>query len=126
MAFAGASTAEAHALTTGISLQDLPEGLVVALALRSAGYRPATAVALGRASGLVEPVAAVLGAAALSLSAGLLPWGMAFAAGAMLYAVGHEAIPGSHAHGNRTWATAAMVFGFAVMTLLDTAMAAPP
>ncbi len=123
VAFAGASLADAQALTAGISLQDLPEGLVVALALRSVGYAAPTAVALGMASGLLEPVAAVAGAAALGLSAGLLPWGMAFAAGAMLYAVSHEAIPSSHAQGNASWATAALVLGFAVMTVLDTAMA---
>lgn len=75
VAFAGADAAHAHALTTGIALQDVPEGLVVALALRSVGYGRAFAVALVAASGLLEPVAAVLGALALTVAAGLLPWG---------------------------------------------------
>lgn len=122
VAFAGADAAHAQALTTGIALQDVPEGLVVALALRSVGYGRAFSVALGAASGLLEPVAAVLGAAALTVAAGLLPWGLAFAAGAMLYAVSHEAIPGAHQQGNARAATVGLVLGFVLMMVLDTAL----
>ena len=125
VAFAGADLAHAKALATGISIQDVPEGLVVALALRGAGYGRLPAVGLGVASGLVEPIAAVLGAAAVTVTAGLLPWGLAFAAGAMLYAVSHVAIPGSHQKGNSRFATTGVVLGFILMMLLDTALAAP-
>ncbi len=122
VAFAGPAPEHAQALATGISIQDVPEGLVVALALRSVGYGRWFSVGLGIASGLVEPVAAVLGAAAITVTAGLLPWGLAFAAGAMLYAISHEAIPGAHQQGHDRWATAGVVLGFVLMMLLDTAL----
>jgi ZIP family zinc transporter len=122
VAFAGTDAARAQALATGIAIQDVPEGLVVALALRAAGYGRGTAVAVGVASGLVEPIAAVLGAAVITVATGLLPWGLACAAGAMLYAVCHEAIPGAHQQGNARAATAGVVLGFVLMMLLDTAM----
>ena len=126
VAFAGADLSHAHALATGIAIQDVPEGLVVALALRGVGYSRPLAVGIGVVSGLVEPIAAVLGAAALTVSAGLLPWGLAFAAGAMLYAVSHEAIPGSHQKGNARFATTGVVLGFILMMLLDTALGSTP
>lgn len=126
VAFAGSDAAQAQALTTGISIQNVPEGLVVALALRSVGIGRLAAVAIGIASGLVEPVAAVVGAAVVSVAAGLLPWGLAFAGGAMLYAVSHEAIPGSHLHGNARRATAGLLVGFVLMMLLDTALGPDP
>ena len=120
--FAGGDAAPARALATGISIQDVPEGLVVALALRGVGYGRLLSVALGIASGLVEPVASVAGAAAIGVSAGLLPWGLAFAAGAMLFAISHEVIPGAHQQGNDAWATSSLILGFVLMMLLDTAL----
>ena len=77
VAFAGTDPVRAMALATGISIQDMPEGLVVALALRAVGYSRFRAAGVGMASGLVEPVAAVLGAALVGLSAMALPWGLA-------------------------------------------------
>ena len=64
----------------------------------------------------------MLGAAAITVSGGLLPWGLAFAAGAMLYAICHEAIPGAHQQGNDSQATEGVVLGFVLMMLLDTAL----
>lgn len=122
VAFAGQDAAHARALATGISLQDVPEGLVVALALRGVGYGRGTSVLFGAASGLVEPLAAVLGAVAVTISGGLLPWGLAFAAGAMLFAVSHEVIPGSHEQGHAHSATASLMLGFVLMMVLDTAL----
>src|SRR5690606_15640848 len=75
------------ALATGILIQDMPEGLVVALALLAAGYRRGTAVLAGMASGLIEPVGAVAGAALATASPWLLPGGLGLSAGAMLYVV---------------------------------------
>ena len=127
VAFGGTDPAQAKALATGIAIQDVPEGLIVALALRSVGHGRLAAVGVGMASGLIEPVAAVAGAAVVSVAVGLLPWGLAFAAGAMLYAVSHEAIPGSHLQGNARHATAGLLLGFVLMMLLDTALTpAPP
>ena len=120
--YAGTDPVRATALATGIAIQDVPEGLVVAVALLAAGYRRAFAVGLGMASGLVEPLGAVLGAAAISLSASLLPWGLGFAAGAMLFVISHEIIPESHRKGHESWATGGLMIGFVLMMLLDTAL----
>ena len=122
VAFAGTEPAQAQALATGIAIQDVPEGLVVALALRGVGYGRGASVAVGMASGFIEPVASVLGAVAIATTAGLLPWGLAFAAGAMLYAICHEAIPAAHQQGNARLATIGAVLGFVLMMLLDTAL----
>lgn len=112
----------ADALATGIAIQDVPEGLVVAVALLAAGYRRRFAVAIGMASGLVEPLGAVLGAAVIGHSVLLLPWGLGFAAGAMLFVISHEIIPESHRKGHETWATSGLMIGFVLMMLLDTAL----
>lgn len=122
VAFGGTDPVRAGALAAGIAIQDVPEGLVVAVALLAAGYGRALAVALGMASGLVEPVGAVLGAAVISHTAGLLPWGLGFAAGAMLFVISHEIIPESHRKGHEAWATGGLMLGFVLMMLLDTAL----
>lgn len=123
VAAVGAEAARATALTGGIAIQDVPEGLVVALALHAAGMGRTRAALLGAASGLVEPVAAVLGATAVAGAAVLLPWALAFAAGAMLFVVSHEVIPESHRQGHERWATAGLMLGFVLMMVLDTALA---
>lgn len=122
VAFGGTDAARASALTTGIAIQDVPEGLVIALALRGAGYGRLLAVAIGIASGLIEPVGAVLGASVVTVSAALLPWGLAFAAGAMLFVVSHEIIPESHRKGHERFATAGLMVGFVLMMVLDTSL----
>jgi ZIP family zinc transporter len=121
-AFAGSDQANASALSIGIAIQDLPEGLVVALALLAAGYSRLLAISLGMLSGLIEPVGAVLGAVIVSYSAALLPWGLGFAAGCMLFVVSHEIIPESHSKGYERFATAGLVAGFVLMMSLDTAL----
>ena len=122
VAFAGPDPVGALALATGISIQDVPEGMVVALALRSVGYGRGLSAGLGVLSGLVEPVAAVFGVLVISLSVSLLPWGLAIAAGAMLFVISHEIIPESHRKGHEAWATGGLMVGFVLMMLLDTAM----
>ena len=122
VAYAGTDPVGALALATGIAIQDVPEGMVVALALRSVGYGRVTSAGLGVLSGLVEPVMAVLGAAVISLSAAFLPWGLAAAAGAMLYVISHEIIPESHRKGHEAYATGGLILGFVIMMLLDTAL----
>jgi ZIP family zinc transporter len=121
--YAGTDAMRATALATGIAIQDLPEGLVVAMALLAAGYRRLFSVALGMASGLIEPVGAVAGAAVIGWSAALLPWGLGFAAGAMLYVISHEIIPESHRKGHEIYATCGLMIGFVLMMVLDTALA---
>lgn len=122
VAHAGIDLEKAHALTTGISIQDVPEGLVVALALRTVGYGRLTAVALGVASGLIEPVAAAFGVALIGIAAGMLPFALAAAGGAMLFVIVNDVVPESRQSGNGTWASIALVFGFILMTVLDTAL----
>lgn len=122
VAFAGPDLVGARALAAGIAIQDIPEGLVVALALMGAGYSRATACTIGVLSGLVEPVAALAGAVLVSLSAVFLPWGLAFAAGAMLFVISHEILPESHRQGHEVWATGGLMLGFVLMMVLDTAM----
>ncbi len=123
VAFGGADQIGANALAAGIAIQDVPEGMVVALALRSVGYGRLLAVGLGVASGLVEPVAAGLGAALMGLSEHILPWGLASAAGAMLFVISHEIIPESHRQGHERFATGGFIAGFVLMMVLDTALA---
>ena len=122
VAHAGIDLEKAHALTTGISIQDVPEGLVVALALRAVGYGRLTAVGMGVASGLIEPVAAAFGVALIGIAGGMLPFALAAAGGAMLFVIINDVVPESRQSGNGTWASIALVFGFILMTVLDTAL----
>jgi len=111
----------------GIGVQNLPEGLAVAAALTSIGMRRSTAVLIGGATGLVEPVGAFLGAAVVSLVSDLLPAGMGWAAGAMIYIVAAELIPAIHGpgsddrrgSGSAIWA---FLVGLAAMLFLDIAL----
>ena len=105
----------------GIGLQNMPEGLAVAVGLLSLGYSRARAFMVAAATGLIEVVGGVAGAAAVSASHALLPWALAFAAGAMLFVISHEIIPETHAPetGGTISATVALFIGFATMLFLD-------
>ena len=122
VSFAGPDLVGAQALAVGIAIQDIPEGFVVALALMSVGYSKGLALGVGVSSGLVEPIAAVLGVALIGFSVHLLPWGLAIAVGAMLFVISHEIIPESHRAGHESWATGGLIIGFVLMMLLDTAL----
>jgi ZIP family zinc transporter len=120
--FSQADLAVGVPLTTAIALQDMPEGLAVALALRGVGHSPAKAVLMGIATGLMEPIGAILG---VGLSGGLAiayPTGLGLAAGAMLFVVSHEVIPETHRNGHQTPATIGLMAGFALMMVLDTTL----
>jgi ZIP family zinc transporter len=117
-----ADIARGTALAVGIAIQDLPEGLVVAVALVAAGSTRARAIAVGMASGLIEPVGAVVGASVVASLPWLLPTGLGFAAGAMLFVVSHEIIPESHRQGHENFATTGLMGGFVVMMVLDTVL----
>lgn len=109
-------------LTTAIALQDIPEGLAVALAMVAAGFRPGAAVPVAIASGLLEPVGALIGVGLSSGMALAYPVGLGLAAGAMLFVVSHEVIPETHRNGNQTVATLGLMTGFALMMVLDTTL----
>lgn len=122
VAYGGGGPAQGASLAAGIGIQNVPEGLVVALALASAGYPRVAAFALAAATGLAEPLAGLAGAAAVASMELLLPWALAFAAGAMLFVISHEIIPESHRHGHEQAATLGTLLGFVGMMLLDTAL----
>ena len=122
VSFSQADMAVGLPLTTAIALQDIPEGLAVALALRGAGFAPGFAVLVSVASGVLEPVGALLG---VGLSSGLAlayPAGLGLAAGAMIFVVSHEVIPETHRNGHQTPATLGLMAGFALMMVLDTTL----
>lgn len=115
----GATLGGAVALALGIGLQNCPEGLAVAMPLRREGMGRLRAFGYGQASALVEPVAGVLGAALVMAMRPLLPYALAFAAGAMIFVVIEELVPESQRNGNTDFATAGGMLGFAVMMTLD-------
>jgi len=117
--FGGGNFREGLSLAIGIGLQNMPEGLVVALALIGEKYSVGRALLIALFSGLVEPIGGALGAGVMSVFGGLLPWGLAFAGGAMLYVVSDEIIPEIHSEGKSSRATWGLVGGFIVMMLLD-------
>jgi len=114
-----ATVAGAIALALGIGIQNFPEAVAVAMPLRRAGLSRAKSFWYGQLSGIVEPLAGVLGAAAVLTSRNLLPYALAFAAGAMIFVVVEDIIPESQQDGNTHLSTLGVMLGFAIMMLLD-------
>ena len=106
-------------LAIGIGLQNAPEGLAVGVSLLGEGYSRSRAWGIAALTGLVEPVGGLLGAGIISISQPLLPWGLAFAAGAMLYVISHEIIPETHRSGHQNRATLGLAVGLVIMLFLD-------
>jgi ZIP family zinc transporter len=109
--------------TFGIALQNLPEGLSVAVALQSQGYSKKYAFGVTALTGLVEVFGGLFGVSVLLISASILPWALAFAAGAMLFIISDEIIPETHRPGLETGATASLFVGFGLMMFLDAVFA---
>ncbi|KAM7382088.1 hypothetical protein PAMA_012792 [Pampus argenteus] len=109
----------ARNLAIGIGIQNFPEGLAVSLPLRGSGVSTWTAFWYGQLSGMVEPVAGLLGAFAVVLAEPLLPYALAFAAGAMVYVVVDDIIPEAQVSGNGKLASWTSILGFVVMMSLD-------
>ncbi len=120
--YSEATLAAAVALALGIGIQNLPEGTAVSMPLRREGMSRVKAFGFGQASGGVEPIAGVLGALAVIVAQPLLPYALAFAAGAMIFVVVEELIPESQRGGNTDLATLGTMGGFTVMMLLDVAL----
>jgi ZIP family zinc transporter len=110
---------DAIALMIAIGLQNMPEGLAVALPLVREKWPRGKALLYAFGSGLAEPIAGLLGVIAVTLMQPLLPWGLAFAAGAMLYVVSDEIIPETHSRGFELEGTWGLIIGFLVMMFLD-------
>ena len=116
------SVGAAIALTIGIGLQNFPEGAAVSMPLRTEGMSRLKAFWCGQLSAIVEPVAAVVGAATVTYSVAILPFALSFAAGAMIFVVVEELIPESQRSGNVDLATISLMAGFAIMMVLDVAL----
>ena len=117
-----ATLAGAIALALGIGIQNFPEGAAVSVPLRREGFSRLKSFWYGQASGMVEPIAGVLGAVSVVLIKPILPYALAFAAGAMIYVVVEELIPESQLEKNTDIATMGAMGGFAVMMTLDVAL----
>lgn len=117
-----ASLGAAMALALGIGIQNFPEGLAVSAPLRREGWSRRKSFMYGQASGLVEPIAGVIGAATVLSMRPILPYALCFAAGAMIYVVVEELIPESQLEKNTDLATISAMLGFALMMTLDVAL----
>ena len=117
--FGSGDMASGTSLAIGIGLQNMPEGLAVALPLLGLGYSRTKAITIALMTGLVEPVGGLLGVGAVSIFYPVLPFGMAFAAGAMLFVISDEIIPETHSKGRSRLATFGLVVGFVIMMSLD-------
>jgi ZIP family zinc transporter len=117
--FGGGDIANGTSLAIGIGLQNMPEGLAVALPLLGLGYSRLKAIGIATLTGLVEPVGGLLGVGAVTVFQPILPLGLAFAAGAMLFVISDEIIPETHAKGRSRLATFGIIIGFVIMMSLD-------
>ena len=117
-----ATVASAVALAIGIGIQNFPEGLAVSVPLRKLGFSRSRCFFYGQLSGMVEPIAGIIGALVVFASQAILPYVLAFAAGAMIFVVVEDLVPESHRGGNVDVATMGVMAGFAVMMLLDVAL----
>jgi len=117
-----ATLAGAIALAIGIGIQNFPEGMAVSMPLRREGMSPLRSFWYGQLSAVVEPVAGVLGAAAVFVAQPILPYALAFAAGAMIFVVVEELVPEAQRSGDTNWPTMGAMLGFAAMMVLDVAL----
>lgn len=122
MGNAGITMAGALALAVGIAIQNFPEGAIISLPLRSEGNKRGKSFALGVLSGAVEPVGAILAIALASIVTPILPYMLAFAAGAMIYVVVEELIPEMSQGEHSDVGTIFFAVGFSVMMMLDVAL----
>lgn len=120
--FPSASLVGAVALAIGIGIQNFPEGAVISIPLRREGLSRIKAFNYGQLSGAVEPLSGVLGAILVLTMRPILPYALAFAAGAMIYVVAEELIPEAQFESNSHIATFGVMLGFAVMMTLDVAL----
>jgi len=117
-----ASIAGAVILAIGIGLQNFPEGIAVAMPLRRMGLSRRKSFMYGQASAVVEPIAGVLGALAVTTFTPILPYALAFAAGAMIFVVVEEVIPEAQQNRSSDIATIGFIAGFIIMMILDVAL----
>ncbi len=117
--FGSGDTTQAFLIAGGIALQNIPEGMVIIAPMLAAGMRPRKTFLIALSTGVVEVVGTLIGYFAVSISAAILPFALAFAGGTMLYVVSDEMIPETHAHGSERDATYALLVGFCIMLVSD-------
>ena len=117
--FGAGDTAQALVIAGGIALQNIPEGMVIIAPMLAAGVSPRKTFLAALGTGLVEVVGTLIGYFAVSVSAAILPFALAFAGGTMLYVISDEMIPETHAHGHQRGATYALLAGFCLMLAVD-------
>lgn len=117
--FGSGDTAQALMIAGGIALQNIPEGMVIIAPMLAAGVRPRRTFICAMITGLIEVVGTLVGYFAVSVSAVILPFALAFAGGTMLYVISDEMIPETHAHGSERGATYALLVGFCIMLITD-------
>jgi ZIP family zinc transporter len=117
--FGGGDIGAGTSLAIGIGLQNMPEGLAVAMPLMALGYNRWKAFGIATLTGLVEPIGGLLGVGAVTIFKPVLPFGLAFAAGAMLFVISDEIIPETHSKGKSRMATFGVMVGFVIMMAMD-------
>ena len=117
--FGSGNTSQALLIAGGIALQNIPEGMVIIAPMLAAGVSPKRTFVIAMLTGLVEVIGTFIGYFAVSVSALILPFALAFAGGTMLYVISDEMIPETHAHGEQRWATYALLIGFCIMLVSD-------
>ena len=117
--FGTGNNAEALTVAGGIALQNIPEGMVIVGPMLAAGMKPGRTFLIAALTGVVEVLGTLLGYFAVTVSAAVLPFALAFAGGTMLYVISDEMIPETHAHGSERGATYALLVGFCVMLITD-------
>ena len=117
--FGSGNNTQAIIIAAGIALQNIPEGMVIIAPMLNAGIKKGKVFLIALLTGLVEVVGTLIGFFAVNVATVILPFALAFAGGTMLYVVSDEMIPETHAHGAQSGATFALLFGFAVMLLMD-------
>ncbi len=118
-AYAGGVTVFGNTVALGIALQNVPEGFLVSVPLKSQGYSTRGSFIAGALSGFIEPICSITALVVVGLFRTLLPYALAFAGGAMLYVIFDEMVPESHSHGFERIATASFMTGFLLMTVLN-------
>ena len=117
--FGSGDTSQALTIAGGIALQNIPEGMVIIAPMLAVGIGKGRTLLIAAFTGLIEVVGTFIGFFAVSFSAAVLPFALAFAGGTMLYVISDEMIPETHAHGSEQGATYSLLVGFCLMLVLD-------
>ena len=119
VSFGTGNTADAITVAGGIALQNIPEGMVIIAPMLASGISSKRTFVIAMMTGVVEVFGTLLGYFAVSISAAILPFALAFAGGTMLYVISDEMIPETHAHGSERGATYSLLAGFCLMLVSD-------